>query len=473
MEHPVATPTDAELDFAPAETLARLVRERRLSPTELMRHTLDRVEALNPRLNAFVALDAERALADAAAQAERVARGEDLGPLGGLPFGVKDLEDVGGMVTSFGSRAFRDNRRPADSVQVARLRAAGAIPIGKTNTPEFGYTGFTDNELFGTTRNPWNLERTPGGSSGGSAAAIASGMVALSTASDGGGSVRIPACFVGAYGLKTSFGRVPVGPSDFAQWVDTSVYGPLTRTVRDAALMLDEVAGVHPADPNSLPDPGYSYLERLDAPLPPLRIAYSPDLGITHVQSDVAVAVELAVLAFEEAGHTIERYDEPMPQIGAWWPRMMGFQGRASLWDVYEARPDEFGAGYRRGLDAAMSVGPKEFAGFARSRAAVNAWCERLFERYDLLLTPTMPLAAFAAEGPLPMEVEGQPINFIAFTAPFNFSGHPAASVRAGFTEAGLPCGLQMVAPRHRDDLVLRASYLYEQARPWQEWPQP
>ncbi len=468
----MANTADAELDFAPAEDVARWIRERRLSPTELMRHTLDRIDALNPRINAFVALDREGALAAAAAQTDRVAQGDDLGPLGGLPFGVKDLEDVAGMVTSYGSRAFRDNRRQRDSVQVARLRAAGAIPIGKTNTPEFGYTGFTDNALFGASRNPWHAERTPGGSSGGSAAAIASGMVPLVTASDGGGSVRIPACFVGAYGLKTSFGRVPVGPTDFWSWVDTSVYGPLTRTVRDAALMLDQVAGAHPADPNSLPHPGYSYLERLDAPLRPLRIAYSPTLGATHVQSDVAVQVELAVLAFAEAGHALERYDEPIPQLGQWWPRMTGFQGRAQLWDAYAARPDEFGAGYRRGLDAAMTVGPKEFGEFARGRAALNDWTTRLFDAYDLLLTPTMPLEAFAAAGPLPVQVEDQPINFIAFTAPFNYSGHPAATVRAGFTDAGLPCGLQIVGPRHGDDLVLQASHAFEQARPWQTWPE-
>jgi aspartyl-tRNA(Asn)/glutamyl-tRNA(Gln) amidotransferase subunit A len=466
------TDTDTDLDFASAEELAALIRARRLSPTELMRHTLDRVAALNPRVNAFVALDADRALAEAATQTDRVARGDDLGPLGGLPFGVKDLEDVGGMVTSHGSRAFRDHVAAQDSVQVARLREAGAIPIGKTNTPEFGYTGFTDNELFGPTRNPWDLERTPGGSSGGSAAAIAAGMVALATASDGGGSVRIPACFVGAYGLKTSFGRVPIGPSDFLGWVDATVYGPLTRTVRDAALFLDQVAGAHPSDPNSLPDAGYSYLDRLDEPLAPLRIAYSPTLGATHVQSDVAVAVELAVLAFEELGHQVDRYDDPIPQIGQFWVPMTRFQGLASLWDVYHARPGEFSEPYRRGLDAALDVGAQQFGEFARRRAEVNDWATRVFDHYDLLLTPTMPLEAFAAQGPLPTHVEGQPINFIAFTAAFNFSGHPAATVRAGLTASGLPAGLQIVGPRHREDRVLQASYAFEQARPWRDhWP--
>lgn len=462
----------SELDFASVEELAALVRDRRLAPRELMEHTLSRVDALNPRLNAFVAVDHERALAEADAQNERIARGESLGPLGGIPFGVKDLEDADGFVTSRGSVAFRDHRPGRDSIQVARLRSAGAIPIGKTNTPEFGHTGITHNVLFGTTRNPWNLERTPGGSSGGSAAAVASGMVAIATASDGGGSIRIPACFTGAFGLKPSFGRVPIGPSDFVGWTDTGVYGPLTRTVRDAALLLDVTAGYHPADAKSLPAPTERYLDGLDRPLPPLRIAYSPDLGTTYVQSDVALAVELAVLAFSELGHEVERFDEPVPQIAQWWTSVTRFEGLASLWDVYHERPQELTDAYRAGLDAAQTVGPREFGVFARRRAEVNAWTERLFDRYDLLLTPTMPLEAPAAAGPIPTTVEGEPINFIAFTAPFNFSGHPAATVRAGFTNSGLPCGLQIVGPRHRDDRVLQAALAFERARPWRDrWP--
>src|SRR5262249_42346144 len=259
--------------FLPAYVLARAVRRRERSPVELVRASLDRIEALNPSLNAFVALRAEAALAEAAALERRIAAGEDVGPLAGLPVGGKDREDVAGMPTTFGSIPFKSWRPRGDSVQVARLRRAGAIILGKTNTPEFGYTGLTKNLVFGVCRNPWNLERTPGGSSGGSAAAIASGMVPLVTASDGGGSVRIPACYVGAFGLKPSFGRVPIGarqPGNMLPWVDTVCYGPLTRSVRDAALFLDAVAGPDPSDPDSLPPPGLSYeatLERFPARL--------------------------------------------------------------------------------------------------------------------------------------------------------------------------------------------------------------
>ena len=467
------TGTDTNLSFASAEHLAALIRDRRLSPTELMEHTLARIAELNPRLNAFVALDEERARAAAADQTERVARGEELGPLGGLPFGVKDLEDVAGFVTSHGSRAFRDNVAARDAVHVERLRRAGAIPIGKTNTPEFGHTAFTDNELFGVTRSPWNPQRTPGGSSGGAGAAIASGMVAVATASDGAGSIRIPASFTGAYGLKTSFGRVPIGPGDFAGWMDTSVYGALTRTVRDAALYLDQVAGYHPADARSLPDPGYSYLERLEEPLPALRIAYCPALGETHVQSDVLREVEQGVGAFRELGHEVVATEETLPPTGGLWVTMSRFQSLARLWEVYLERRDEISEQYAQGLDAVIGLRPEEFRGYARARAALNAQLWRLFEQYDLLLTPTMPLEAFAAEGPVPEQVEGRPCDIIAFTAPFNFSGHPAATVRAGFADSGMPVGLQIVGPHHRDDLVLQASYAFERARPWNDrWPE-
>ncbi len=461
-----------DLNFASAQQLAALIRSRQLSPSELMEHTLARIAELNPQLNAFVALDEPRARAEAAAQTERIAHGEDLGPLGGLPFGVKDLEDAAGFVTTQGSRAFRTGVAERDSVQVERLRGAGAIVIGKTNTPEFGHTGYTDNELFGPTRNPWNVERTPGGSSGGTGAAIASGMVAIATASDGAGSIRIPACFTGTFGLKTSFGRIPMGPSGFATWLDTSVYGPLTRTVRDAALFLDQVAGHHPADPNSLPHPGYSYLERLEEPLPRLRIAFSRTLSATYVQSDIFREMETAARVFEQLGHEVVPFEEPIPQMGWQWALMSCYQSLTSLWDVYRERRDEIGEHYLRGLDAALEVGPDEFREFARTRAELNHWAWRFFDEHDLLITPTMPLEAFAAEGPMPEEIEGERIDAIAFTSPFNFSGHPAATVRAGFTDSGLPCGLQIVAPPHRDDLALRASYAYEQARPWNDrWP--
>ena len=470
----MASPTTTDLCFLPAETLAGMVRRRELSPVELMEATLARIDAVNPTLNAFVQLDAERAMAEARAQTERIARGEELGALGGLPFGVKELENAAGFLTTAGSRAFKERMAERDDVHVARLRAAGAICLGKTNSPEFGYTCFTTNEVFGTTRNPWNPERTPGGSSGGAAAAIAAGMVPVATASDGGGSIRIPASFVGAYGLKPTFGTIPVTPGEMLTWMDTSHYGPISRTVRDAALYLDATAGYHPADPTSLPRMPYSYLERLEEPLPRLRIAFNPELACPHVQSDVAREVERAARAFVELGHEVEENTDAPEGMIDHWVRMGRFQALANMEDIVLNHRDLFSPGYARGFEGIENVGAHQFGEAYRARARVNTWLWGLFERYDLLLTPTMPFEAFAAEGPIPQDVEGVALGWMSvpFTGLFNFSGHPAATVRAGFTDAGLPVGLQIVGRRHEDLLVLQASSTYEQARPWNDrWP--
>ena len=465
-----------DLYFAPAETLAGMVRRKELSPTELMEATLERIEAVNPTINAFIQLDSERGLREARAQTERLARGEALGPLGGLPFGVKELENAEGFRTTQGSRAFADTWAPRDDVHVERLRQAGAICIGKTNSPEFGYAGFTTNDVFGTTRNPWNPERTPGGSSGGASAAIASGMVAVATASDGAGSVRIPACFTGAFGLKPTFGLVPIGPRQMLGWMDTSVYGPLTRTVRDAAIYLDQVSGYHPADPTSLPKPSYSFLAKLEEPLPRMRIGFSPNFGCPRVQSDVAREVRNAANVFSELGHEVEETDAAFAEpLGYWWQRMGRFQALAQMEDIVINHRDRFSAGYAAGFRGVEEIGARDFGKFYRVRAELAQWLWQLFERYDLLLTPTMPYEAFAAEGPYPTEIEGVSLggNPVPFTAIFNVAGTPAATVRAGFTDAGLPVGLQIAARHHADALVLQAAYAYEQARPWNDrWPE-
>jgi aspartyl-tRNA(Asn)/glutamyl-tRNA(Gln) amidotransferase subunit A len=463
-----------ELAFLSAEELTRLIHRQELSPLELMHSTLDRIASLNRVLNAFVQLDPERGIAEAREQTEGLARGLDPGPLAGVPFGVKELEHARGFRTTAGSRAFAERWAEYDEVHVARLRKAGAICIGKTNAPEFGYAPFTSNDVFGTTRNPWNLDRTPGGSSGGSSAAIASGMVPLATASDGGGSIRIPASFVGAYGLKPTFGLVPVGPTDMLPWLDTACYGPLTRTVRDAALYLDQVAGYDPVDPTSFPRTVPSYLSGLDEPLPQLRICFDPQFACPAVQRDVVREVTQAVQAFSELGHVVEENDRPPPPHTNQWRNMNKFQHLAQMEDLVKTQAGVFGVGFARTLEGADRVGAHEFGEYYRARARFNTWLARLFERYDLLVTPTMPLEPFDAAGPVPATVEGVPLeySFIGFTAPFNFSGSPAATLRAGFTDSGLPVGLQIIGPRHADALVLRASYAYEQARPWNHhWP--
>ena len=456
--------------------LADRLRGEKLSPVDLMEATLARVDATRSTLNAVTTLrDRADLLADATAAARRIARGEAR-PLEGIPLGVKDLEDVAGLVTSQGSVPFRDQVAKRDSVQVARLKAAGAIVVGKTNAPEFGFTAITKNLIHGATRSPWNLERTPGGSSGGSAAALTGSVLPLVTASDGGGSIRIPASFTGAFGLKTSFGRIPFGPSEHWGYGDTAVYGPLTKTVEDAALFLDQVVGPSPHDPNSLPHPGFSYLEAVRRPLPgKLRIGFSPDLGYAVVQSDVAAAVETAARVFETLGHRVEPVRGGPPMIGREWGILGSFELAAQLHHLLPAHEPDFGRAFLESVKLGWKMTPERWGQAARLRAELNDWCAQTFERFDLLITPTVPYDPPPARGPFPARTEGREqiaLSVASFTIPFNLSWHPAATVRAGRSRAGLPIGMQLVGPRHRDDLVLGAARAFERQCPWHpDWP--
>lgn len=469
----------AELSGWTACRMATEVRALRVSPREIVTAALDAIAAKDASCNAFVCVAAERALEDARALEQRMAAGLEPGALAGVPFAVKDLEDVAGLPTTFGSVPFRDNIARTDSIQVARLRAAGAIFVGKTNTPEFGSTAFTHNRLFGTTRNPWNLERTAGGSSGGSAAAVAARMVPLATASDGGGSVRIPASFVGAFGFKPTRGTIPIGEAEvlgMQHWIDTVSYGPITRSVEDAALMLDVVAGYHPGDPDSLPRATTSYSSSLDQPLRPLRILFSRDLGYARVRGEVIENVERAIAQLTALGHRVEEVDLDLPDLGRAWAYLSGAENWAEIVDLVAGREGELGRGFWGGLEAASKLSWRDYARFQRERAQLNRKLAEVFERFDLLATPTMPGVAFPARGPMPSEIDGQaldsPMHAVAFTFPFNMTGHPAATMRAGFTAEGLPVGLQLVGERHEDHVVLQASRAFERACPMDRWPE-
>lgn len=455
------------------EIIDHLTR-RECSATELMQATLARIEETQPRWNAFCQVgDPEALLAEAGAADVRIASGEAR-LLEGIPLGVKELEDALGFRSTHASVPYKNDFAEQDSVQVERLKEAGAIVVGKTNAPEFGHTAITKNLLFGVTSNPWDEERTPGGSSGGSSAAIAGGVIALATASDGGGSVRIPASFTGCFGLKVSYGRIPHGPERLWVMDDTAVHGPLTRTVEDAAVHMDAVVGAHPADPNSLPHPGTSYRELLRDLPERLHIGYAPDLGYAVVQSDIARVCADAAAAFETLGHHVEEVPDGPPEPGLDWGLIGAFEVLARIHPLLAEHEEEFGRSFLRGVKAGAGMNAELWGKMRLRREELNRWCSDVFHRYDLLLTPTVPYDPPAAGGPLNRETEGrrQPdANVGSFTMPFNLSWHPAATVRAGLSDAGLPVGLQIVAPRHRDDLCLQAAWAFEQARPWQEWP--
>jgi len=464
------------IQYTSAVELAKLIRSKTVSPVEVMEQTITKIESVNPTLNAFVSLRIEEAMTEAKAMTERIASGDNPGPLAGVPVGVKDLEDVKGMVTSFGSIPYKNSVAPIDSVQVARLKAAGAIVIGKTNTPEFGFTAFTKNRLFGVTRNPWNTDHTPGGSSGGSAAAVAGGMVPLATGSDAGGSVRIPSSYSGCFGLKPSFGRIPFGPAPFLQMNQLWNLGPLSRTIRDAALYLDCVSGYHPADPESLPHAPQSFLRNLENLPTGLKIAFSPDFGFAPVQKEVAAQVEKAVQAFEEMGHRVELWKGRFPEVGAAWNNLIMRDLYGQLHQAIAENRETMGRPLVDTVDQARHLSIEDRVEAQKTKTELNRLLWEMFDTYDIFVTPTTPTVAFAAKGPPPSEIDGHPIPLlgaVAFTYPFNISGHPAANVRAGITENQLPVGLQIVGPRHRDDLVLQMAHAYEQARPWNdEWPE-
>ncbi len=451
--------------------VAESVRLRQRKATEVLDECLAAVEARNPSLNAFVHLDQQAARASAEAVDAAIAAGHDPGPLAGVPFGVKDLEDCAGMPTSFGSLLWQSRGPvPHDSVHVARMRAAGGVPVGKTATPEFGAVALTDTPAWGVTRNPWDPARTPGGSSGGSAAAVAAGMVPMATASDGGGSIRIPASFSGLFGFKPSFGRIP-HPGN--QPSATSVFGVMVTCVADAARHLDVTAGPHDTDRLSLPAAGVRYedaLESLD--VAGLRAAWSANLGFAVVDPEVVSVAEAAALDLVAAAG-LQQVSSPVALTDP--VRVWGANGVADLFmhlekGMWPERAEEFSDYVRPMLSRSDSVTVPQVAAIWRGRQRLDDELSALFGEVDVLLTPTTAVPAFGAEWPMPSEINGtkvHPAMTVPFTMLANLGWHPAASVPAGLTAAGLPVGLQLVCRRHADEVVLRLARLYEQARPW------
>ncbi len=453
---------------------AASIRAGDLGAVELTRACLDAIDRRNEALNAFVHLDAHLALAEARTVDDAVARGriDELGPLAGVPFGVKDLEDCAGMPTTKGSRWYAGRGpAPTDGIHVARLRAAGAIPLGKTATPEFGTWAYTASPLLGVTRNPWDPTRTPGGSSGGSAAAVSSGMVPFCTASDGGGSIRTPASFTGLPGLKPTYGRVPTaGSTHLAQ---NAVIFSLASTVADTAVLLDVLAGPDPRDRTALPPPGVRYADAVDrCDLAGLRVAWSLDLGFAVVDPGVAALCEEAAQAFAEAVGA-ELVDRPvtLEDYIVLYSRIEGVDQFVGIDpDLWRHRLDELDPRVAPGWETTPSVTLPKLAAVEAERRRVVAQVADVFADVDLLLTPMSARPPFAAEGPMPTEINGVAGHggmAVIHGMLANLVNLPAMSLPAGLTPEGLPVGLQVIGPRYREDLLLAAAARYEQARPW------
>jgi aspartyl-tRNA(Asn)/glutamyl-tRNA(Gln) amidotransferase subunit A len=457
-----------------AVAISSAVRSGEISAVEVTEAILDRIEAVDPQLNAFCISMADSARATALSIDEQVSRGEDPGRLAGVPISIKDNLYIEGERTTFGSKWFEDNVTSEDTPLVARLKEAGAVLIGRTNSPEFGWKGATDNLVFGTTRNPWNTDRTPGGSSGGASAAVAAGMGPVGIGTDGGGSIRIPAAFCGLFGIKASFGRVPNYP---ATTVDSLRHkGPLTRTVGDAALVLDVIAGPDDRDSLSLPADTISYSEVLEEGISGWKIAYSPDMGFGEVDPEVAALCAAAAERFSETGATVDTVSLDWPDPYECW-NIYFYGGIAgSLGPRLAAEGDQLDPGLKALVDEGVKLSGGEFARAALDRFAYWQRVVALYEDYDLLVTPGTAVPPFPVgldnAAPMPGQ-EARPLLWTPFTYPFNLTGQPASVIPCGFTDDGLPVSLQVVGRRYDDAGVLRASRAYERIAGWADrWPE-
>ncbi len=469
-----------ELVWMSAVELLGAYRSGELSPVEAVDAFAARIDEINPKINAFVTLTLERAR-EAAREAELAWREERARPLEGVPFAVKDNIFTAGVRTTFGSRLYRDHVPDTDAVVVERLKAAGGIMLGKTNLPEFGLIGITENLLFGKTRNPWDTGRTPGGSSGGSAAAVAAGLCPLALGNDGGGSIRIPASLCGIFGLKPHFGRVPWHPH-LPGWDTLAHEGALTRTVEDTALFLEVAAGPDTRDRLCLAAPPQRYRHSLKDGVEGLRIAYSPDLGYAPaVDPEVAAAVREAAFSFRDMGCDVEEVELRISSPEADWVTLVLSETVAAFEDRLEEWKENAYPLYLPFLDLAGVFSNRDVCRVQFHRYGLWEELREAFSRYDLLITPTTAVPAFEIDepGPGPMGptvIDGKevgPTGWVPFTLPFNFTGQPAASVPCGFTDAGLPIGMQIAGNLWDEDTVLRAAAAFEAAHPWRHLRPP
>jgi aspartyl-tRNA(Asn)/glutamyl-tRNA(Gln) amidotransferase subunit A len=441
-------------------------RTHELSPVEVTLAVLKRIEQFNPRLNAFNLIGADRAVAQAKKSEARWLAGQPRGLLDGVPASIKDIVLTRGWPTLRGSKTI-DPKGPwkDDAPATARLREHGAILLGKTTTPEFGWKGVTDSPLTGITRNPWNPAKTPGGSSGGAAAAVAAGLGPLAVGTDGGGSIRIPCGFTGLFGLKPSFGRVPAWP--LSPFGTVAHVGPITRSVADAALMLNVLSLPDARDWHALPYEPRDWRLGLDTGVQDLRIAFSPDLGYAKVDPEVASLVRNAVSVFAELGAKVEEkhpgFESPAEIFRIHW-----FSGAAFLLKNFTREQKKLiDPGLVEVAEQGAKITTAEFLDAQMKRGALGTHMQQFHRDYDLLLTPTLSIPAFdAGKEVADTMLQSRWTDWTPFSFPFNLTQQPAASIPCGLTKSGLPVGLHIVGPKYADALVLRAARAFEAARP-------
>jgi aspartyl-tRNA(Asn)/glutamyl-tRNA(Gln) amidotransferase subunit A len=480
---PASAATSAnEICRMDAVTLAEKIRTKQLSPTEVTDAVLARMDKVNPVIGAFCTPAPDVARAQAKAVETDIMAGKSVGPLAGVPIGIKDLVYTKGIKTTSGSIVYKDYVPTEDDVVVERLKAAGAVILGKTNVPEFGYSGASYNLIFPPTNNPWNTEHTAGGSSAGSGAAVAAGLGPMAIGSDGGGSVRIPASINGLFGLKGSMGRVSLYPGTKDEtapgasgWESLEHIGPLTRTVADGALMMSVIAsGPDDRDRRSIPN-DINWTDAVKGDIKGLRVAWTPDWGYAQVDPEVReVCANAAKVFADQLGCKLE---EASPwkddYFGQFFTIVLAETDLKGMRELVAKYGDHMQPHLVDAIKGTMTDVQITDALVARKKCANQAW--RFFRTYDLLLTPTIACTPFKQGIQGPETIEGKkagPFQWISFTYQFNLTGQPAASVPAGFTKDGLPIGLQIVGRQRDDATVLRAAAAYEAAAPWKDkWP--
>ena len=456
-----------DLTRATASELADLYRSGKASPVEAVQAVLDRVAVLNPLLNALTRVDADEAISAAKLSESRWQANQPLSPIDGVPASIKELIRVKGWPQTMASQL--TDKAPAleDAPAVARLREAGVIIFAQSTSPEYGYKGVTDSPLNGVTRNPWNPDRTPGGSSGGAAAAVAAGLGPLAIGTDGGGSIRIPASFTGLVGLKATFGRVPAWPSSMHG--DLANTGPMTRTVLDNALMMNQIARPDVRDPFSLPDDKVDYVSQLTDTLRGKKIGLIMPFGDAYLDPEVADRVVLAARAFVELGARVEEVRPPtdISVIGRVWS-VHWLSALQRLLQVYpESRHQEFDPNLLAQARVGATFSLQDVVDAQVARRDISTSWNLLFERYDLIISPTLAVLPFGLNQNLPMGPDGNPNPNWACTVTYNLTRHPAVSVPCGLSRDGLPIGLQIAAGHYRDADVLAAAAAFERHSGW------
>jgi len=462
-----------EICFLPAFEMKEKIASQELSSIEITEAIIERIEKINPIINAYctTAFDLARSMAKEAD--DRVKKGEKLGLLNGIPTSIKDLNQVKGVRTTFGSKIYEFNIPEEDSIAIARLKKEGCVILGKTNTPEFGFKGVTDNLIFGASKNPWNLERTPGGSSGGAASAAASGLSPLAQGSDGGGSIRHPAGLCGIYGLKPNYGRVPMYPREFIAAYDLGVVGPIVRYVKDAALMLDAMKGPFEREMFMLPKDGISYYETVEDKPKKLKIGYTIDLGYAKlIDPEVERAVIDSAQKFEKLDWDVEeahlKIKKPERSFLTMWTSLFAYDLKPKLakWG------NKLDPALFKLVQAGLSYGPLDLPKALAERRKFHETFMPIFNNYDLLITPTTAITAFELGIPFPTKINNvnvSPTAWQPFTFPFNMTGQPAATIPCGWSKEGLPIGMQIVGKLFDEKTVLQVSKAFENISPWQD----